>query len=914
MEEDRLDWIFKRETSATAEEVEAIAGCLSRDTVTAILLGVVTEILSGSVSGETSACVVGRLEKTDKNALLVVLIDFHWDDQVVLGYDREATADLRASTWQSIWQSVFLCLNKEEWLTFTSDSRLNIDDVGIDALRCFLNELGLPGLVEFMAAAEREGAPLSLEMFSAAESCGIDLESLLPKQTREPTREPTPTATPQEQPAPTAVPAQPMAAPAPTAVPAATPAPAATQAPFEKAPDFELPFYRNRAGEPELRLSDLRGTPVVLNFWFADCLPCRPTMSAIETVYKSGRWAEVQFLGIQIPRGTEQLDPDRGQAFAEEIGVSYALVFDAEGEVSRNYGIAHSPTTIVLDLYHNIVGRWVGGLDENTLEKLIGQVASLSVAPRPLPTPLPAQPTAVPVATPVPAPTAAPAETPVTEPTVAPLATAVPAPTASPPTAPVRYGGEVSLAVERDPFDGNFSPFDGQSTEKAQVNSLIFSRLMRRSASGIVPDLAAWWDVSHDGREWTVGLKNASFHDGRPVTAADVLYSIEAMDERFNTLPEYAALAVVDEYTLHIEFKEPVRDFPSRMTRSGSVIVPRGMLEAGVRDFTQLVGSGPFRPVHYERDVSLALVRNPDYYETGLPYLDHILIHVITDRGTRSAAFRAGQLDYLGFPYSGLPALTLDDARSVPEVTFAPYPEVYALWFDTQSPPFDDQRVRVAVNFAIDPQAIGAFAGEVQSTIPHALFPEWATYLDEQSDGHRAVAMTEQWHVSNPEVARVLLAQAGHPDGFDTVMQIAEDVPPYWDSVAEAVSAMMQDVGITLVWERVPSGEELLYTPADRNIKFMRVQAFDGDVRAFLREHFAAGGSYNYSRTDIAVPPVDPHLLDSIIPVQQQLAKEVFYIPLPAPLYARGEWVHGPLTGLDIHDIGWTLKEVWVER
>ena len=868
MEENRLDRIFKQETSATAEEIEAIAGCISRDTVIALHLGGIANVL-GSLSGETSACAVGRLEKMDKDALLLASIGLPGNDTVVLGYDEEAMQDLVESTW---W-SVFLCLNKEEWTALSPETGLNVDDIGIDALRCFLNGLGPLGFFEFMAAAEREGAPLSLEMFSAAESCGIDLESLLPKQTREPT----PTATPQAQPAPTASPAQATAAPAPTAVPAATPAPAATQAPFEKAPDFELPFYRNRAGEPGLRLSDLRGTPVVLNFWFADCPPCRPTMSAIETVYKSDRWAEVQVLGIQIPQGTEQLDPDRGQAFAEEIGVSYALVFDAEGEVSRNYGIAGYPTTIVLDSYHNIVERWLGVLDENTLEKLIGQVASLSVAPRPLPTPLPAQPTAV------------------------------PAPTASPPATPVRYGGEVSLAVAGDPFDGNFSPFDGQSTEKAQVNSLIFSRLFRRSASGIVPDLAAWWDVRSDGRAWTVGLRRALFHDGSRVTARDVLYSIEAMDERFNTLPEYAALAVVDDFTLHIEFKEPFRDFSSRMAWSGSVIVPKGMLEAGVRDFTQLVGSGPFRPVHYERDAFLELERNPDYYETGLPYLDHILIHVIPDRGTRSAAFLVGELDYLGFRYSGLLALTLEEASRAPEAAFAPYPIVYALWFDTQSPPFNDRIVRLAVLRAIDPQLIDAVAGmgELQSSIPRALFPEWTTDLDEQ----RAV---ENWHGYDPDRARELLAEVGYPDGFDTVMHVPDDLPQYWRSVAEVVIEMLSDVGIRGAVE-ITSGE-LLFAPADRGIKFMRVQAYDGDAGAFLREHFAAGGSYNYSRTDIAVPGLDPDRPDSIRPVQAELAAQVFYIPLPAPMYARREWVHGPLAVLDIHDIGWTLKEVWIKR
>ena len=703
MEEDRLDRLFKRETSATAEEIEAIAGCISRDTVIALHLGGIANE-SGSLSGETSACAVGRLEKMDKDALLLASIGLLGNDTVVLGYDREAIEDLEAS----IWHSIFLCLNKEEWTALSPSVDLNVDDVGIDALRCFLNELGPLGFVELFDAAE--GATPSVEVFSAAENCEIDLESLLSRQTR---LEPAPTATPQAQPPPTTTPI-PQAQPVPTTVPAPTPAPAAT---------------------------------------------------------------------------------------------------------------------------------------------------------------------------------------------------AVPEPTASPPTAPVRYGGEVTLAVERDPFDGNFSPFDGQSTEKAQVNSLIFSRLMRRSASGIVPDLAAWWEVRQDGREWTVGLRdNASFHDGRPVTASDVLYSIETMDERFNKLPDSAALEVLDNRTLRIEFKEPVWDFPSRMTWSGSLIVPRGMLEAGVRDFTQLVGSGPFRLVHYERDALLALERNPDYYETGLPYLEYILIAVITDRNTRSADFRAGQLDYLGFPYSGLPALTLDDARSVSEVAvFAPYPQIFALWFDTQSPPFNEHWLRLAVLHAIDPQAIDALVGkgELQSSIPRALFPEWTTDLDEQ----RAV---ENWHGYDPDRARGLLADAGYPDGFDTVMQIPNGVPQYWRSVADVVIEMLSDVGIRVAVEITSS--ELLFASADRGIKLMRVEAFDGDAGAFLREHFATGGSYNYSRTDISVPGLDPDRPDSIRPVQAELAAQVFYIPLPAPMYARREWVHGPLMVLDIHDIGWKLKEVWIER
>ena len=143
--------------------------------------------------------------------------------------------------------------------------------------------------------------------------------------------------------------------------------------------------------------------------------------------------------------------------------------------------------------------------------------------------------------------------------TPAPTAAPQPTPTWVPPADAI-----VTLAISEDPFRGNFTPFDGLSDAKQQVNSLVFSRLMRRSASGIVPDLAAWWEASHDGRVWTVGLRqDARFHDGRPVSAADVSYSIQAIDEFFDTLPYFEDLAMLDDYTLRIEFREPFWDFPS---------------------------------------------------------------------------------------------------------------------------------------------------------------------------------------------------------------------------------------------------------------------------------------------------------------------------------------------------------------
>ena len=478
---------------------------------------------------------------------------------------------------------------------------------------------------------------------------------------------------------------------------------------------------------------------------------------------------------------------------------------------------------------------------------------------------------------------------------------------------------DLRLAVPYDPFDDSFSPFDEQlNVAEAQVNSLIFSRLMRRSPSGVVPDLAASWEANDDGTEWIVNLRqDASFHDGRPVAAADVLYSIEAMNARFTALPHLANLELIDDVTLRVDFAEPSWDFPLRMTGASSVIVSEGMLEVGVDDFTQLVGSGPFRPVDYVAGNLLTLERNSHYYETGLPHLEGIRIFVIPDRATRTAAFLSGWLDYLGYPYDpygGLPVLTVDEAdrasKARPDVVFATYPIVLALWFDTQSAPFNDPRVRLAVLRAIDDATLMQFSelgkSEPQSSIPRAMFPTWTTFLDDPS-------AVEEWRRHDPDMSRALLAEAGYPDGFDTVMRIPENFPSYWDSVAEVVSEMLKRVDISVALERVPSSEHRT-APADRGIKLMEVLPFDGNAEAFLIEHFTAGGTYNHSQTDIVIPELDPDRPDSIVPVQQYLAEGVFYIPLPAPLYARSGRVRGPLhEGSSGSDLGTALSRVRLE-
>ena len=147
----------------------------------------------------------------------------------------------------------------------------------------------------------------------------------------------------------------------------------ATERPADAAPDFEIVLFEtpnHKAGEV-LRLSDLRGRPVVLNFWYPSCPPCRAEMPDLEQAFQAHRGKGVEFVGV------EELILDTvqdGQDFVDQIGVTYALGADLEGDLIREYGIVGFPTTVFIDRDQKIVRKWTGILNAEKIDELIGDL------------------------------------------------------------------------------------------------------------------------------------------------------------------------------------------------------------------------------------------------------------------------------------------------------------------------------------------------------------------------------------------------------------------------------------------------------------------------------------------------------------------------------------------------------------
>ncbi len=395
--------------------------------------------------------------------------------------------------------------------------------------------------------------------------------------------------------------------------------------------------------------------------------------------------------------------------------------------------------------------------------------------------------------------------TPATPPTSAPL-TVVEA-TASGP----RRGGSLTVAVAADP-DG-LDPHKTVAAATFQITRNIYDTLVQTDEKGrIQPGLALSWQPSDDGLQWTFTLREGvKFHNGRTMTAEDVVYSFQRLLSPETASPRAKDFAVVesvsapDATTVVFTLKKPYAPFLSNLAYGWAAIVPQE--EAGtLRD--EPVGTGPFKVVEWVKDSHVALERFDGYYVAGLPYLERATFRVISDPAARLAALRAGEVDVIPeLPVQEVTAVRQDPELKIIEV---PFNGVQYIAVNNKMPPFDDVRVRQALNYAVDKQAvIEAAQFGIGVPIGSHMPPATDYYTD----------LTGRYPY-DPERAKELLADAGYPDGFETTMILPQ---PYDFHIrnGQVVADQLGKVGIevkleTMEWgtwlEQVYNGRQFALT------------------------------------------------------------------------------------------------------
>lgn len=354
-----------------------------------------------------------------------------------------------------------------------------------------------------------------------------------------------------------------------------------------------------------------------------------------------------------------------------------------------------------------------------------------------------------------------------------------------------------TLVVARGSDSNSLDPAEGTSFEAIKLADWIYDGLVRFDGNShkIVPALAESWTISDDGLLWTFKLRDGvKFHDGTPFNADAVVFSLERQRDKDHPnhctecrrwRSKFAAIEKtekVDDLTVAIKLSEPAPALVVNLAFYVGYIVSPTALKADPENFrTNPVGTGPFKFVKWERDNFIELVRNDDYYQ-GAPKVEKLVVRVIPDNNVRLLALKKGEVHLI----YGVPFPQFGEVESDPNLNMLVNSTlgISFVAMNTERKPFDDIRVRRAVNHAINRDRIfktvffgrGELANQV---IP----PSWF--------GHSKNVTVYDY---DPEKAKALMKEAGVGDGFKTDLLTWEAPRPYLPAPRDAVSLIKADL------------------------------------------------------------------------------------------------------------------------
>ncbi len=354
-----------------------------------------------------------------------------------------------------------------------------------------------------------------------------------------------------------------------------------------------------------------------------------------------------------------------------------------------------------------------------------------------------------------------------------------------------RRGGTLIAAFSADP--AGFDPQRGPSGMSHVVIEQVYSTLMALDPDAKpYPELAESYEMAPDGLSYTFHLrKDVKFHNGDPLTAEDVKFSFDrlrAKDLGYSygaQVETIDSIDVVDPLTVSFKLSKPTGPFLVYMAFPGSSIVPKKLVESGHDLNAHPVGSGPFKFVSYQPRTAIKFERNADYFQAGKPYFDAMEYRIISDITALTNAVMSGQVNFS----NEIPAKDWSRVKSSPSLTAQTLEGSRYYWLlpNNTHAPLDNPKVRQAIGVALNRKAIvqGAFFGQA-TPILGGVIPEW-------NWGYADIKFFKP--EGDPEQAKKLLAEAGHPNGFATSMTIASSFPPMM-AMAPIIQANLQAVGI----------------------------------------------------------------------------------------------------------------------
>ncbi len=359
----------------------------------------------------------------------------------------------------------------------------------------------------------------------------------------------------------------------------------------------------------------------------------------------------------------------------------------------------------------------------------------------------------------------------------------------SPSPASPKHGGVLRVGTE--PVD-SLDPHFAATGSEILVLEQVYEHLTCLDAYNRPrPELAISWD-SPDGREWTFTIRSDSvFNDGKPVTAADVVFSFNRLRDpqegspAVNLYRNIEKVTALDESRISFELSAPNPEFPSYVGDYRACIIPKDSLEPG----KERVGSGAFMISAYTPQDGILLKPNPHFAGTDadgypLPYLDEIRLVFHPDRAAQVEALRNGELDFVGGLNPRLAEILETEAGLRLITNDSNFHWVLHLRSDSGHLA-SDNRIRRALKLATDHNELIAAVRPGLASAGNGFSPVGPAYGEYYLDEAPA---------SDPDGARALLAQAGYPDGLQITLHV-QDCPTAV-AIASVWKEQMARVGV----------------------------------------------------------------------------------------------------------------------
>ena len=484
-----------------------------------------------------------------------------------------------------------------------------------------------------------------------------------------------------------------------------------------------------------------------------------------------------------------------------------------------------------------------------------------------------------------------------------------------------KRGGTLVVGMSQD-LPG-LDPHPSTSTITYQVLSLVYQGLVDFDRDlKIRPVLAESWKVSPNGKEWTFALrKGVKFHNGRPLTAGDVKFSLDRILDPKTAARGKGALSiiesvqVVDPQTVRVHLTRASGAFLSRIAGTYQAILPP---EAVQGPAFKPIGTGPFQLTEWKMNERVELKRFDGYWEAGLPYLDAVTLKPVPDGTVRLTALKTGDAGFVQLiPLEALAELQAAPSKDYVVSTVKGGGGFSAIILNSRKPPFNDVRVRRAVALATDKKEVGlgvwrGFAQPINQWMPPGT--PWFFAVPDRK--------------VNVEQAKKLLAEAGLARGTKlthTVGQVANLVP-----AAQVFQAQLTRIGVDLQLEvldwpaYIKRQRAMDFTSTNTNF-FPKVDPDDAYYR-----YFHSKGGANELSGGYANPAADKLLEEGEATVDPGKRAEAYrrlveliQDEVPVVTTGLGDAAIGwrtPVKGFEPHIIGLLaypgggLPNVWLDR